>query len=355
LILVEVIELPPLAVSGFEVYETETSKDESKDKKTDVASLAKKAAEAAADGSENTESSETSTNESPESKELNSFVAHNGAIKEIAYYDGMLDNNFDEDYEGISNTGAVSFKEIDTSRFFKGKKVCLKKANDTGKALKWDDLETCLLGFISEITFTTDGADLKLVGMTKLLDQEKEFTFTQTKRSEILKKIIEAAGLKCKIKLDGLKDDVIDYTNVSSSSDSGGYDGEVSADIAEAAKQICQGKTSCLDKAKAIWKWCHDNMKYESYSNSKKGAKGCFRDRAGNCCDHANVVVQMLKAVNVKCAYEHSSSCYGGKGHVWAVAYCDGTWYRIDASVKSRGFNQVGEGCTGTRKESLGF
>ena len=62
----------------------------------------------------------------------------------------------------------------------------------------------------------------------------------------------------------------------------------------------------------------------------------------------------MLKTVKVKCAYEHSSTCYG-TGHVWAVAYCDGTWYRIDASVKSRGFNEVGNGCTGTRKETLGF
>ena len=32
-------------------------------------------------------------------------------------------NGFDEDYEGISNNGSVSFQEVDTSRFIKGKKL----------------------------------------------------------------------------------------------------------------------------------------------------------------------------------------------------------------------------------------
>ncbi|MBP3226111.1 MAG: hypothetical protein J6M08_04220 [Methanobrevibacter sp.] len=286
----------------------------------------------------------------------NKLVAMNGTIKEIAYYDNMYDNSFDEDYESISNTASVSFPEIDEKRFYKGKKVCLKKLNKIGSA-KWKELITCFIGFISEQTFDTESVDVKLVGMSKLLDQSKEFSFKKTKRSKILKEIITSAGLKADIDVTGLKDDVIDYTNVSSSgsSSSGGYSGSVSADIAEASNQICEGLTTELEKAKAIWKWCHDNLKYVGYSNSQRGAKGCFKQRGGNCCDHANVVVQMLKAQNIKCAYEHSGSCYGGKGHVWAVAYCEGKWYRIDASVKSRSFNQVGQGCTGERLEKLNF
>lgn len=211
-----------------------------------------------------------------------------------------------------------------------------------------------ITGFITEQTYTEDGIQLKIAGITKLLDQEKEFSFSQRKISEILIEMIESAGLKADVNPSGLKDDVIDYTNVSGSDTSSGYNGEVSADIAEAAEQICKGCKTDLEKAKAIWKWCHDEMTYQGYPNSQKGAERCFKERSGNCCDHANVVVQMLRSVNVKCAYEHSSSCYG-TGHVWAVAYCEGKWYRIDASVKSRGFDQVGNGCTGTRKESLDF
>lgn len=350
--MVEIIELPEFAFSGFEVYETEKS---SESKNTDSSSVSD--SNNSNKNTDNTIDSNSTDNNSDSQKQLQKLVAYNGEIKEKAFYDNMLENSFDEDYEGISNTGSASFPDLpDTKRFFKGKKICLKKANDTGEPLNWSDLESCLLGFITEQTFTTGSVDLKLVGMSKLLEQEKEFSFTQTKRSEILKQIIEAAGLKADIDVTGLDDDVTDYTNISSSGDSsGGYDGEVSAEIAEEANRICQGLTSCLDKAKAIWKYCHDNFTYVGYSGSVRGAVGCFKKRGGNCCDHANVVVQMLKSQNIKCAYEHSTSCYGGRGHVWAVAYCDGTWYKIDASVKSRKFNEVGQNCTGTRKDSLGF
>lgn len=293
-----------------------------------------------------------SSNSDETNSEFEAF--ENGTIKEIYSYDQMYKNSFDEDYEGISNTGSVTFSEVDKSRFIKGKKVCLKKVNVTKDNVTWDDLESCLLGFINEITFNTDGVEVKLLGMSHLLEQEKEFTFSKTKRSKILREIITSAGLKAEIDTAGLKDESITYTNVSSSG-SGGYSGSVSADIAEASNQICQGLTSDYDKAYAIWKWCHDNIKYKGYSNSQKGAEGCFKQRKGNCCDHANLVVQMLKAQNIKCAYEHSTSCYGGRGHVWAVAYVNNKWYRIDASVKSRGFNQVGQGCTGSRTDSLGF
>ena len=280
------------------------------------------------------------------------FVALNGTIKEIAYYDDMLSNSASEDYEGMSNTGSVSIVSIDKARVFKGKKIALKKQIDTGKPLVWTDLETMLLGFISEITFNTKGVDLKLVGMSKLLDQEKEFTFKKTKRSVILKKIIESAGLKCEINLDGLKDDVTNYSNVSSS---GSNSSNVTGEIADKAHEICQNLTSDLEKAKAIWKYCHDTFKYVGYSNSRRGAEGCFKKKGGNCCDHAHVVVEMLRAENIKAAYKHSSSCYGGRGHVWACAYCDGKWYDIDASVKSKGFNEVGQNCTGSRQDSINF
>ena len=289
-----------------------------------------------------------------EDAEKEGFVLHNGEITEKAFFNVMFDNSFEYDYEDISSNGSVSLPSVDETRFYKGTKILLKKAREEpGKNLQWKDLKDCLLGFITEQSYSEDGVELKIAGMTKLLEQEKQFTFTKTKRSKILKAIIESAGLKANINTKGLKDDVIDYTNVSS--DSGGYNGEVSADIAEAANQICQGLSSELEKAKAIWKYCHDTIIYDGYSGSLKGAEGCYKEKKGNCCDHANLVVQMLKSQNIKCAYEHSTSCYGGRGHVWAVAYCDGKWYKIDASVKSKGFNEVGQGCTGTRKETLGF
>ena len=60
--------LPPIGVSGFEVYKTENDP-------------------------------EFSLGENSKDK----FVALNGTTTEIACYDNMYDNSFDEDYEGISN------------------------------------------------------------------------------------------------------------------------------------------------------------------------------------------------------------------------------------------------------------
>lgn len=278
------------------------------------------------------------------------FVLQNGEITEIAYYDQLISTSFEHDYEDISSNGSVSLIEVDETRFYKGKKILLKKAYNPKN---WDDLDNCLLGFITEQTFTEDGVEIKIAGATKLLEQEKQFTYKNTKISQICKDIVESCGLKCEIDTTGLKDSKIDYSNVSTESTT--VNNTATGEIADKAHEICQGLTSELEKAKAIWKYCHDNLTYVGYSGSQRGAEGCFKQKGGNCCDHAHVVVEMLKAENIEAAYEHSSSCYGGRGHVWAVAKCEGTWYRIDASVKSRGFNQVGEGCTGSRQKSIDF
>ena len=329
-----------LARSGLEVYRTKDKNIETTETKEETTD----------DTSEDSEEQPQQTT----TKDKEGLILHNGEITEIYYTDELIENSFEYDYEDISSNGSVSLFEIDDTRIYKGIKVLLKKEYN---AKSWKNLKDCLMGFITEQEYSEDGVDLKISGMSKLLDQEKQFTYENTKISEILTDMIESAGLKAKVDPTGLKDKKIDYTNVTSteSDDSEGYTGEVSADIAEAAHQICQGKTTDLAKAKAIWKWCHDNMEYVGYSGSLRGAKGCFKQRGGNCCDHANVVVQMLRAENVKCAYEHSTGCYSGKGHVWAVAYCDGKWYRIDASVKSCGFDEVGQGCTGERIENIDF
>ncbi|WP_296882113.1 transglutaminase-like domain-containing protein [uncultured Methanobrevibacter sp.] len=316
--------LPPFGISGFEVYETEKKKDKDKEKDSKKSKTDEKKEEEKKDTSKSTEE-----NVSDAEKDLQKFIAMNGEIKEIAYYDEMYDNGFDEDYEGISNSGNASFPEVDTARFFKGKKICLKKANDTGTPLKWDDLVTCLLGFISEQTFSRGKVDLKLVGMSKLLDQEKQFTFTKTKRSKILKEMIEAAGLKCVIDVTGLKDDAIDYTNVSSSGSSG-TTGIGDAEIDELVAKWCEGKTSDLDKAKAIHAGLRDDVGiwYDKYYNSRYHTpKKCLENHKHlNCGDTAILTCACMKSgglnahIELRCDSEH----------YFTVIVIDGTKYYSD-------------------------
>lgn len=309
------------------------------------------------DANSDSESSEEETTSDSSEDAANNFVLQTGEIERIDYVGEVFGDSYEIDYTDISSNASISVPIDYVNLFFKGKRCALKKGWQDD-VLEWDKMDTALLGFVTELTWNNEKVDVKLSGMDKLLEKEEQFEFTQMKRSEVVKKIIEAAGLKAKVDPTGLVDDVIDFSNVSSSDeddDGEGYTGEVSADIAKAAKQICQGKTSCLAKAKAIWRWCHDNMSYASYSDSQRGAEGCFKQRSGNCCDHAHVVVQMLRSVGIKAAYEHSTSCYSGQGHVWAIAYCDGSQYKIDASVKSCGFNEVGQGCSGTISSSINF
>ena len=295
--------LPPIGVSGFEVYKTENDP-------------------------------EFSLGENSKDK----FVALNGTTTEIACYDNMYDNSFDEDYEGISNTGSASFPEIELDRFCKGRKICLKKANDTGEVLQWDDLVTCLLGFISEQTFTTEGVDLKLVGMSKLLDQEKQFTFTKTKRSEILKQIIEAAGLKADVDPTGLNDEVIDYTNVSSSGSSAtGGEGET---IDELVKSIIGSETDDLKKCKLIHDWLKKNVKYSYYSCSKySSAEECLNNKTRlNCADTARLTRSMMASAGLKCYVVQRT--YDG-GHFWTIIEINGKKYASDQTGDGSAFNTV--------------
>lgn len=328
--------LPPLSYSGFEVYETE-KKDKKDDKDKD-----KKDNDSKESDKNKKTTATSSSNASDAEKDLQRFIAMNGEIKEIAYYGEMYDNGFDEDYEGISNNGNVSFPEIDTSRFIKGKKICLKKANETGTPLKWKDLESCLLGFISEQTYTPKGADIKLVGMSKLLDQEKKFTFTKTKRSKILKEMIEAAGLKAKIDTTGLKDDEIDFTNVSSSgSGSSDIAGGQGKEIDELVAGWCEGKTTDLEKAKAIHYGLRDyGIRYRKYYDTEYHTpQNCLkhaRDPGINCGDCAILTVACMKSGGLKSYI--GFRCDGL--HYFAVIVIDGTNYFSDLTWSEGNLSQ---------------
>lgn len=304
------ITLAPLSVSGFEVYETE--KNDAKSTAVASKDAREKIQKALETGDVSQLQDKTEEEElTDEEKELNRYISNNGAIKETAYYDNIYNNGFDEDYEGISNNGSISFPEIDTTRFHKGKKICLKKANDTGVPLTWDDLQSCLLGFISEITFADDGVDLKLVGMTKLLDQEMQFEFTQTKRSEILKQMIEAAGLKPDVNPAGLNDDVMDYSNTGGGDSGSSGESTGSASIDEAVENAIKGKKTPLEKAKAIDKTFKNHVFYKYYYDvHHPNLDEAWKNAHLNCADGANVLCAMFIKGGLKAVILHVPSHY---------------------------------------------
>lgn len=328
------------AHSGLEVYLT-------KEPEVEVKKIGE-----SEDSEENKENTSTDDSDS----ELNSdekFKLLNGETVQIDYYDEMFDNSYEYDYEDISCNASVSMPRVDKN-FYKGKKLALlKKWQAPKQKLKWKDYEKVIIGFITEQSYSEEGVQLKIAGITKLLDQEKEFNFSQRKISEILTEMIEAAGLKADVNPEGLKDDVIDYTNISSSGSSGSMSSTGSATIDEAVKSAIAGKTDALSKAKAIDAAFKNHIIYDLYYNCEHSdLDAAWKDGTLNCADGANVLCAMFIAGGLNATILHiPPELTQGYGHYIVKVTINGQVYYTDnaassGSHTSRPFGEVWLGAT---------
>lgn len=307
-------------------------------------------------GSSGNEEDEDSEAESLEIKnEEDGFILHQGEIVSTTTLQNLTNASWDGDYADINNNGSASLPEIkELDKIYKGVR-CLLKASWNDE----DDLKEILLSFITGETFTENGMELTLAGMTKLLEQNYEFSFTQMKRSKIVEEIIKTAGLEPVVNVEGLVDEVIDYTNVSSGSDDGGDvdNSNLPADACAFAKKLTKGKKGKTAKAQVIYNWIDTNMKYSGYNNSHFNEQNIYADvkshlgeRRWNCCDHAHMGVVLLRCAGIKANYVH------GPGHVWVVAYLESGKVMFDPlGYQNRKMGQVWRNLTGTEMESIGF
>lgn len=306
------------ALSGLEVYLT-------KEPKVEVKKIS-----GTEDSEENNE--EASTNDSNSDSELNSdekFRLLNGETVQIDYYDEMFDNSYEYDYEDISCNASILMPHVDKN-FYKGKKLALlKQWQAPDQKLRWKDLEKVIIGFITEQSYSEKGVQLKVAGITKLLDQEMEFNFSQRKISEILTEMIESAGLKADVNPKGLKDDVIDYTNISSSEGSSSNTSIGYSSVSDLAQKVCKGCKTDKEKADAIHHYIQQNVQYPSpnYSDHHKCPKEVLSSGYSNCCDRARLGHEMANAVGLENRGVH------GPGHVWVQYKINGQWVDSDPGV----------------------
>ena len=189
------------------------------------------------------------------STEGTSFPLQTGEINGVIYLGELYSDNFESDYTDISSNSTVSVP-IDYLKYFqKGNRIALKKGNQNNDKFKWEDMGTAITGFITDVSYNKEKVDVKISGMDKLLDQEAKFSFKKTKRSKIIKKIIEASGLKAKVNVSGLKDDVTDFTNISESSKSSTSTGGEGEDIDSKVQEIIGSETDDYNKMVLIHEW----------------------------------------------------------------------------------------------------
>lgn len=315
-----------LSKAGLEVYTTEPLETQTKNPTTD-------------------ESKEPSTSDSSleEVDTTSNFVLQNGETKQIDYIGELYGDSFEMDYNDISSNSSVSVPIDYMQYFFKGKKVALKKTWQNGP-LNWEHMETAVLGFVTELTWNKDKIDVKINGMDKLLEKQQTFEFTQTKRSEIVKQIIEASGLKAKVDVTGLKDDVIDFkTSSSSNKDGGDLPGIGNKTIDDLVKEIVGDESDELKKAKLIHQWLMENVIYAFYECSRYNTpEECLKNKSHlNCADTARLTCAMMKSSGLKAYVVH------GPYHFWTMIEIGGKKYASDqtgresAGMRGSAFNTV--------------
>ena len=274
------------------------------------------------------------------------FVLQNGKTLSIDYVGELFSDSFESDYKDLSANASVSVPIEYLDLFFKGKKIALKKAWQNGP-LNWDHMKTCILGFVTELTWNKEKIDVKISGMDKLLEAEADLEFAQTKRSEVVKAIIEAAGLKAEVDPTGLIDDVIDFSTKSSSGDDeGSGDSTGSASLDEAVEKAIKGKKTLLEKAKAIDKAFKAHVVYSYYFNvHHPDLEEAWQNAHLNCADGANVLCAMFIKAKIKAVIVHVPSHYIVKLTI------DGKTYYTDNAAEdgkhtTRPFGEVWRGNT---------
>ncbi len=115
------------------------------------------------------------------------------------------------------------------------------------------------------------------------------------------------------------------------------------------AKDLCKNLTTDRDKARAIFTWIAENMRYDFNAIGKEGPKAdsqeeyqdkraqqAYKKGRGVCMDYASVYQNMAEEVGLECAFVtgHSKgSVHGGWGkHAWNAVKINDEWALLDAT-----------------------
>ena len=86
--------------------------------------------------------------------------------------------------------------------------------------------------------------------------------------------------------------------------------------------------------AEKIYNFVRDNIAYEDYANTRKGALRTLTEGKGNCCDQAHLLVALLRAAKIPTYYCH------GNQHWWAVP-CIDKQYHCDPTNRKHNFGNL--------------
>ena len=116
------------------------------------------------------------------------------------------------------------------------------------------------------------------------------------------------------------------------SGQSGVYTGGISADVAEAARQMSLGATG-VTGAKNVYNWFVDNVQYRFYHDSDHSVQATLNGTASNCWDQALAMYDIYTALGYRTEM-HNGTCTFSSGstfgHAWIELDIGGTKYKVD-------------------------
>ena len=117
------------------------------------------------------------------------------------------------------------------------------------------------------------------------------------------------------------------------------------AKIKSLVKSLTKGLTTDLDKARVIFHYVRDNIVYDYYSGTQKGALGTLKAKSANCVDHSHLLVAMFRTAGLKARYVQGVCTYsdGTFGHVWTQVYLGKVWTCADPVGSGNELGQIND------------
>ena len=170
---------------------------------------------------------------------------------------------------------------------------------------------------------------------TKTTKTTSKTTVKTVKINKAIIKLIPKSILNSKYKGESLKKYLSSSTNCQVKN----------ANIKKLAESLTKNCKNNLQKAKKIFNWVRDNIAYEKYPNTRKGAAKLLVSKKGNCVDQAHLTVALARSTGIPARYVNANNCKFStgytSGHVWAEFLIEDTWVAGDTTSCRNSFGVV--------------
>ena len=170
---------------------------------------------------------------------------------------------------------------------------------------------------------------------TKTTKTTSKTTVKTVKINKAIIKLIPKSILNSKYKGESLKKYLSSTTNCQVQN----------ANIKKLAKSLTKNCKNNLQKATKIFNWVRDNVAYEKYPNTRKGAAEVLVSKKGNCVDQAHLTVALARSAGIPARYVNANNCKFStgytSGHVWAEFLIEDTWVAGDTTSCRNSFGIV--------------